>query len=167
MSVRGVAKVGLLALFLTLVSPLQTVQAANSNVTLPASLSITPNTTNQNLGLGGSAITGLSGTIVVAIKLKNAIYGEILKQPVTTGLTITENYGGDIANGFYEAIETGTVANINAALNAMTITTPSNVGAPTLWITASSYDSTWKYNSNTHHFYWVGATTESYDAANT
>jgi len=141
--------------------------AANSNVTLPASLSIAPNTTNQNLGLGGSVITGLSGTIVVAIKLKNAIYGEVLKQPVTTGLTITDTYGGDITNGFYEVIETGTVPNMNAALNAMTITSPSNVGAPTFWITASSYDSTWKYNSNTHHFYWVGATTESYDAANT
>jgi hypothetical protein len=121
-----------------------------------------------NLGLGNSVIGGgLSGTIVIAIKLKNAVFGEFLKQPVTTGLTITDAYGGSTSSGFYSIIETGTVANINAALNAMTITTPVNVGAPELWITASAYDAAWKYNTNTHHFYWVGSTAQSYDNANT
>jgi hypothetical protein len=146
--------------------PVQSASAANANVTLPATFSIAPNSSNVSLGLGGSVIGGgLSGTIVVAIKLKNAIFGEFLKQPVTSGLTITDAYGGSTSSGFYSIIETGTVADVNSALNAMTITTPSNVGAPELWITAGAYDSAWKYFTNTHHFYFVGTTARSYTNA--
>ena len=160
--------IAVLLLLANPLSPIQSAQAANANVTLPATFSIAPNSSNVNLGLGNSVIGGgLSGTIVVAIKLKNAVFGEFLKQPVTTGLTITDAYGGSTSSGFYSIIETGTVANVNAALNAMTITTPVNVGAPELWITASAFDAAWKYNTNTHHFYWVGSTAQSYDNANT
>ena len=167
MSSKRISWIGGLLLLAAPLVPIQAASAANANVTLPASFSIAPNSSNVSLGLGGSAIGGLSGTIIVAIKLKNAIYGEVLKQPVTTGLTITDAYGGSASSGFYSIIETGTVANVNAALSAMTITTPANVGAPSLWITASAYDSTWSYNSNTHHFYWTGATAKSYTNANT
>ncbi len=151
---------------LALLLPAPQAHAANANVTLPSSFSIAPNTADQNLNLGNSVISNLSGTIVVAIKLKNAMYGEFLKQPTTTGLTITDAYGGSVTSGFYELIETGTVTNINTALASMTITTPSNVGTPALWITAGTYDGAWKYFTNAHHFYWVGATAESYDNAN-
>ena len=164
---RTIKLVSAASLLLAAVSPIQSARAANPNVTLPASLSIAPSSSAVSLGLSNAVIGGsLSGTVVVAIKLKNAMYGEFLKQPVTTGLTITDTYGGSTSTGFYELIETGTVSNINAALAAMTITTPANVGAPSLWITADTYDANWKYNTNTHHFYWVGATAESYDSAN-
>ena len=100
------ARIGVAAsMALALLLPAPQAHAANANVTLPSSFSIAPNTADQNLNLGNSVISNLSGTIVVAIKLKNAMYGEFLKQPTTTGLTITDAYGGSVTSGFYERSE--------------------------------------------------------------
>lgn len=94
---------------------------------------------------------GATDLLLVAVGLDDAQAGTSLTFPVTTGLTL--EYGYSAWTSVTEVAFTGTQADANAALAAMTITTGGTAGAPVLKVNVALNDNEYSLNPLNGHFY--------------
>ena len=123
------------------------VQATGESVVAPSDTTIVSNTTNAALS-DAFNVTG-SGDVMVFVEL-NSSSASRLSIPTTTGLSLvaqTTSWTNQTAIRF-----TGSVANANAALDALTISTGPSAETAVLTVTVTAHDGL-TYVPSTGHFY--------------
>ncbi len=140
----------------------ESVSAAPPAIVTPPATTIAPSTTDAALpdtfDLSGFGIDPL----LVSVSLSGAS-GTTFSLPSTTGLTPSYGYGS--WTGITELNFTGTEADANAALDAMTVSTGATTGAVALTITATRDETNVYYLAATGHYYQSVQTNAGYAAA--
>lgn len=125
--------------------------SAAPSVTVSESFTAVANMTDSSLPdvvIDGFAPADL---LLVAVALDDAQTGTSLTLPVNTGLTL--EFGYSSWSGTTSISFTGSQANANAALAAMTITTGDPVGVPVLKVNVALNDNDYALNPLNGHFY--------------
>jgi hypothetical protein len=123
-------------------------------VTVPGTVQVQAN--NATTNITGISISGLSGTILVAIGLTNFPTNAVLKLPTTTGLTASYGFtsGANTFSSFTNISFTGAVSAVNTALAAMQyVSGASGSKNPSVKITATTSDTGYALNGYNGHFY--------------
>jgi len=124
---------------------------AGATITAPAAPSFSLSTANQDPGNFVLSNFNSSDTLNVSIGFVNPPVGTTFALPTTTGLT--PGFGYNFSGGKTQISFTGTMANANAALAAMTVSTGSTNGTITIRVTASVNTSNVYYNPINGHYY--------------
>ena len=124
---------------------------AGATITAPTPPSFSLNTSNQDPGNFVLSGFGASDTLNVSVGFVNPPAGTTFALPTTTGLTA--GYGYNFSGGKTQISFTGTMANANAALAAMTVSTGSTNGTITIRVTASVSTANVYYNPINGHYY--------------
>lgn len=125
--------------------------ASGGTVTAPAAPSFALSTANQDPGdfvISGFASTD---TLLVSIGFVNPPPGTTFQLPSTAGLTAGTGY--NFTGGKTQISFTGTMANANAALAAMTVSTGATDGSITIRVSASINRANLYYNPINGHYY--------------
>jgi hypothetical protein len=140
--------------------------ATGGTVSAPAAPTLAKSTANQDPGdfvLGGF---GASDTLLVSVGFVNPPAGTSFSIPTTTGLT--RSYGYSSWTGLTQISFTGTLANANAALAALTVSTGATAGDVTIKVSATINPVGLVYNPINEHFYeYVASSAISYASART
>jgi len=123
-------------------------------VTVPGTVQVQAN--NATTNITGISISGLSGTILVAVGLSNNPASSVLKLPTTSGLTASYGYtsGANTFASFENISFTGSVANVNTALAALQyVSGATGSSNPTVKVTATTSDPGVALNGFNGHFY--------------
>ena len=168
-----ITKIALIALFvatsngLTISSlPKASAIAATPSVTAPPPTSFVKNFAGQEPGNFVISDFGAEDTLLVSVGLVDPPIGTSFALPMTTGLT--EGYGYDFIGDKTQISFTGTLADANTALAAMTVTTGSNNGDVEIRVSASLSTENVYFNPiNGHYYEYVStpATTDCNDGA--
>jgi len=138
-------------------------------VTVPGTVQVQAN--NATTNITGISISGLSGTILVAVGLSNFPTNAVLKLPTTTGLTASYGFtsGANTFSSFTNISFTGAVSAVNTALAAMQyVSGASGSQNPSVKITATTSDAGYALNGYNGHFYKSSTpTTANYTTATT
>ncbi|MEY4068717.1 MAG: hypothetical protein RLZZ332_1053, partial [Actinomycetota bacterium] len=136
-------------------------------VTAPSQPTFSLNTANQEPGDFVLSGFNSSATLLVSIGFVSPPTGTTFTLPTTSGLTA--GYGYNFTGGKTQISFTGTQANANAALAAMTVTTGGTTGNITIRVTATVNSSNVYYNPINDSFYEYvassGITANSADSA--
>jgi hypothetical protein len=134
------------------------------SISAPAPISIEANA--SNVDAGDFVITWPSAptTILVSVSLEYQS-GASLSFPTTSGLTL--NTGYTTWNMITSIVFYGSLANINTALAAMTVSMGSVKTAIKINLEVSSYDPNYYYNPTNKHFYRYVSGSVSYTTART
>lgn len=124
---------------------------AGAAITAPAAPSFSLSTANQDPGNFVLSNFNSADTLNVSIGFVNPPVGTTFALPTTTGLT--PGFGYDFSGGKTQISFTGTMANANAALAAMTVSTGSTNGTITIRVTASVNTANVYYNPINGHYY--------------
>jgi hypothetical protein len=170
-----ITKIALISLFvatsngLTISSlPKASAIAATPSVTAPPPTSFVKNFAGQEPGNFVISDFGAEDTLLVSVGLVDPPIGTSFALPMTTGLT--EGYGYDFIGDKTQISFTGTLADANTALAAMTVTTGSNNGDVEIRVSASLSTENVYFNPiNGHYYEYVStpATTDCTDGVNT
>lgn len=125
--------------------------ALNPSVTAPSAPTFSLNTSGQDPGNFVIANFDSSATLSVSIGFVDPPSGTSFALPVTTGLT--PGFGYNFSGAKTQLTFTGTQANANAALAAMTVTTGSSAGDVVIRVTASLDTANVYYNPINGHYY--------------
>lgn len=140
-----------------------------ATVTVPGTIQVQASSATTNIT--GVSISGLSGTILVAVGLSNFPANAVLRLPTTTGLTASYGFtsGSNIFASFTNISFTGTLANVNTALAALQyVSGATGTSNPTVKITATTSDAGISLNGSNGHFYRSSSpTTANYTTATT
>ena len=138
-------------------------------VTVPGTVQVQANSATTNIT--GISISGLSGTILVAVGLSNNPASSVLKLPTTSGLTASYGYtsGANTFASFENISFTGSIANVNTALAALQyVSGASGSKNPSVKITATTSDAGYALNGYNGHFYKSSSpSTNTYTGART
>jgi len=144
-----------LAILLTGLGFIPTAFAVDAaTVTVPGTVQVQANSATTNIT--GVSISGLSGTILVAIGLTNFPVNAVLKLPTTTGLTAS--YGFTTAPNTFASFTnisfTGNISDVNTALASMQyVSGASGTSNPTIKVTATTSTTGYALNGYNGHFY--------------
>ena len=140
-----------------------------ATVTVPGTVQVQANSATTEMP--SISISGLSGTILVAIGLSNFPTNAVLKLPTTTGLTASYGFtsGANTFSSFTNISFTGAIAAVNTALDAMQyVSGASGSKNPTVKITATTSDAGYALNGYNGHFYKSSSpSTNTYTGART
>ncbi|MFM8871227.1 MAG: fibronectin type III domain-containing protein [Actinomycetota bacterium] len=136
------------------------VQAVGGQVTAPSAPELSLNTAGQDPG--NFVLSGFNGsdTLLVSVGFVNPPSGTTFALPVTTGLTA--GFGYNFVGGKTQISFTGSMANANAALAAMTVTTGATNGTITIRVSASVNTANLYYNPINGHYYEYVARANTY-----
>jgi hypothetical protein len=123
----------------------------NATITAPIAPSFSLSTPNQDPGDFVLSNFNAADTLNVSVGFVNPPAGTTFSLPLTTGLTA--GFGYNFVGGKTQISFTGTMANANAALAAMTVSTGSTNGTITIRVTASVNTSGVYYNPINGHYY--------------
>jgi hypothetical protein len=133
------------------------------SISAPAPISIEANATNVDAGDFVITWPSAPTNILVSVSLEYQS-GAILSFPTTSGLTL--NTGYTTWNSITSIVFYGSLANINTALAAMTVSMGSVKTAIKINLEVSSYDANYYYNPTNKHFYkYVASSAVSYASA--
>ena len=124
---------------------------ASATITAPAAPSFSLNTAGQDPGNFVLSNFNAGDTLNVSVGFVDPPTGTTFALPTTTGLTA--GFGYDFTGGKTQISFTGTMANSNAALAAMTVSTGSTNGTITIRVTASVNTANVYYNPINGHYY--------------
>lgn len=124
---------------------------AAATITAPVAPSFSLNTANQDPGNFVLSNFNTGDTLNVSVGFVDPPAGTTFTLPTTTGLTA--GFGYNFTGGKTQISFTGTMANSNAALAAMTVSTGSTNGTITIRVTASVNTSNVYYNPINGHYY--------------
>ena len=124
---------------------------ATATITAPTAPSFSLNTANQDPGNFVLSNFNSGDTLNVSVGFVDPPAGTTFALPTTTGLTA--GFGYNFTGGKTQISFTGTMANSNAALAAMTVSTGSTNGTITIRVTASVNTSNLYYNPINGHYY--------------
>jgi hypothetical protein len=145
---------------------IQLVLASGQTVSAPSQPTFSLNTANQDPGDFVLSGFNSSATLLVSIGFVNPPSGTTFSLPSTTGLTA--GYGYNFTGGKTRISFTGTQANANAALAAMTVTTGSTTGNITIRVSASVNLANVYYNPiNESYYEYVSSSGITATSANT
>ncbi len=130
-----------------------------ATIAAPPPPSFSLSTANQDPGDFVLSDFNASDTLNVSVGFVNPPAGTTFALPVTTGLTA--GFGYNFTGGKTQISFTGTQANSNAALAAMTVTTGSTNGTITIRVTASVNLANVYYNPINGHYYKYVSTTQT------
>jgi hypothetical protein len=140
-----------------------------ATVTVPGTVQVQANSATTEMP--SITISGLSGTILVAIGLSNFPTNAVLKLPTTTGLTASYGFtsGANTFSSFTNISFTGAIAAVNTALDAMQyVSGASGSKNPSVKITATTSDAGYALNGYNGHFYKSSSpSTNTYTGART
>ncbi|MEY2741008.1 MAG: hypothetical protein RL283_1110, partial [Actinomycetota bacterium] len=136
---------------------------AATSVTAPAAPTLALSTSGQEPGDFVLAGFGSSATLLVSVGFVSPPAGTTFSLPTTTGLTAA--YGYNFVGGKTQISWTGTMANSNTALAAMTVATGATNGTITIRVTASVSRANTYYNPINDHYYEYISTTASTQCA--
>jgi len=122
-----------------------------ATITAPTPPSFSLNTPNQDPGNFVLSNFNSADTLNVSIGFVNPPAGTTFALPTTTGLTA--GFGYNFSGGKTQISFTGTMANANAALADMTVSTGSTNGTITIRVTASVNVANVYYNPINGHYY--------------
>lgn len=122
-------------------------------VTAPSAPTFALSTNNQDPGNFSISGFNSSSTLNVSVGFVDPPSGVTFALPTTTGLTA--GYGYDFTGGKTQISFTGTMANANQALAAMTVSTGSNAGTITIRVTVYENQNDLYYNPINGHYYKV------------
>jgi hypothetical protein len=122
-----------------------------ATITAPVAPSFSLNTAGQDPGDFVLSNFNAGDTLNVSVGFVNPPAGTTFALPTTTGLTA--GFGYNFTGGKTQISFTGTMANSNAALAAMTVSTGSTNGTITIRVTASVNTSNVYYNPINGHYY--------------
>jgi len=125
--------------------------ASSASVTAPSQPTFSLNTANQDPGDFVIAGFSSSATLLVSIGFVDPPAGTSFTLPTTTGLTASSGY--NFTGGKTQISFTGSQANANSALAAMTVATGGTTGDITIRVTASLSIATVFYNPINNHYY--------------
>ncbi|MFZ9918988.1 MAG: beta strand repeat-containing protein [Ilumatobacteraceae bacterium] len=134
--------------------------ATNPTVTAPSAPTFSSNTSGQDPGDFVIANFSASATLQVSIGFVDPPSGTSFALPVTTGLTAGVGY--DFTGNKTQISFTGTQANANAALAAMTVSTGTATGNVVIRVTASVDTANTYYNPINGHYYEVVTRSNTY-----
>lgn len=136
---------------------------AGPTITAPTAPSFTLSTANQDPG--NFVLSGFNAgdTLNVSVGFVNPPAGTTFALPTTTGLTA--GFGYNFTGGKTQISFTGTMANANTALAAMTVSTGSTNGTITIRVTASANLVNVYYNPINGHYYKYVSTSQQAPAA--
>ncbi|CAB4618143.1 unannotated protein [freshwater metagenome] len=124
---------------------------ATATITAPVAPSFSLNTAGQDPGNFVLSNFNAGDTLNVSVGFVNPPSGTTFALPTTTGLTA--GFGYNFTGGKTQISFTGTMANSNAALAAMTVSTGSTNGTITIRVTASVNTANVYYNPINGHYY--------------
>ena len=142
------------ALLLGVVLPIAkppTADASVASVTAPSQPTFSLSTANQDPGDFVIAGFSSSSTLLVSIGFVDPPAGTSFSLPITTNLTASSGY--NFTGGKTQISFTGSQADANSALAAMTVATGSTTGDITIRVTASLSVATVFYNPINNHYY--------------
>lgn len=134
-----------------------------ATVTVPTTVQIQANSATTNVT--GVSVSGLSGTILVAVNLSNFPANAVLKLPTTTGLTASFGFtsGSNTFASFTNISFTGAIADVNTALAALQyVSGATGTLNPTVKVTATTSDTGVALNGYNGHFYKSSSPTTAY-----
>jgi hypothetical protein len=133
------------------------------SVSAPDSKSFLPSTNGQDAS--GFVLSGFSSTstLLASISLVNPPTGTTFNLGTTTGLTAASGF--TLAGNKTRLVVTGTMANINTALQSLKVNTGSVRGNIVLSVAATVNPTGYFYNGTNGHFYRPISTGTSYTAA--
>jgi hypothetical protein len=133
------------------------------SVSAPDSKSFLPSTTEQDAS--GFSLSGFNSTatILASISLVNPPTGTTFNLTTTTGLTAASGF--TLAGNKTRLVVTGTMANINTALQSLKVNTGSVRGNIVLSVAATVNPTGFFYNGTNGHFYRPISTGTSYTGA--
>lgn len=126
---------------------------ATPNVTSPLAPTFALSTNNQDPGDFSISGFSSSATLNVSIGFVDPPSGVTFALPTTTGLTA--GYGYNFTGGKTQISFTGSMANANQALAAMTVSTGSSSGTITIRVTVYENQANLYYNPINGHYYKV------------
>jgi hypothetical protein len=124
---------------------------ASATITAPPTPSFSLNTAGQDPGDFVLSDFNAGDTLNVSVGFVDPPSGTTFALPTTTGLTA--GFGYNFTGGKTQISFTGTMANANAALAAMTVSTGATNGAITIRVTASVNIANVYYNPINGHYY--------------
>ena len=131
--------------------PVASALAATPTVTAPSKTSFTNSAANQEPGDFVITHFGASDTLLVSVGLIGPPTGTTFVLPTSTGLTA--GYGYNFTGNKTQISFTGTQADANTALAAMTVTTGSNSGDVEIRVAASVSTENLYFNPINGHYY--------------
>jgi hypothetical protein len=133
------------------------------SVSAPDSKSFLPSTSGQDAS--GFTLSGFNSTatILASISLVNPPTGTTFNLTTTTGLTAASGF--TLSDNKTRLVVTGTMANINAALQSLKVNTGSIRGNIVLSVAATVNPTGFFYNGTNGHFYRPISTGNSYTGA--
>ena len=156
-----------LSLVVMSASPIQQRGAADAvggaTITAPAPPSFSLSTPNQDPGNFVLSGFGATDTLNVSVGFVNPPAGTTFALPTNTNLT--PGYGYNFSGEKTQISFTGTMANANAALADMTVSTGSTNGTITIRVTASVNTANVYYNPINGHYYKFDSTSRTASAA--
>jgi outer membrane protein OmpA-like peptidoglycan-associated protein len=141
--------------------PITPALAVGPSVTAPSPTAFARNTSGQEPGNFVIANFDASATLLVSIGFVDPPTGTSFALPTTTGLTA--GFGYDFSGDKTQISFTGTQANANTALAAMTVTTGSNTGNVTVRVSASVSTTNVYFNPINGNYYEFVSTTATTD----
>jgi hypothetical protein len=135
------------------------------SVSAPDSKSFIPSTTGQDAS--GFSLNGFgsTATLLASISLVNPPSGTTFNLTTTTGLTAASGF--TLAGNKTRLVVTGTMSNINTALQSLKVNTGSVRGNIVLSVAATVNPTGFFYNGTNGHFYRPVSTGNSYTGART
>lgn len=135
-----------------------------ASITGPGSFALALNTPNQDPGDFVISGYGVGDTLSVSIGLVSPPAGTTFSLTTTSGLTPATGYS--LAGNKTELTFTGTMADANAALAGLRVTTGATPGAVTFRVSASISEANVFYNSvNGHYYEYVETSSTAFNTA--